>query len=101
LVIGGGQVALRKVENLLVYETSITVVSPQAEDEIKRLAQQGSITWHQRNFKEEDLLNAFLVFVATDDNSMNQYINQLCNREGILVNAVDDPPNCDFYVPSV
>lgn len=101
LVIGGGQVALRKVENLLVYETSITVVSPQAEDEIKRLAQQGSITWHQRNFKEEDLLNAFLVFVATDDNSMNQSINQLCNREGILVNAVDDPPNCDFYVPSV
>ncbi len=101
LVIGGGQVALRKVENLLMYETSITVVSPRAEDVIRELAQQGSITWHQRNFAEEDLLDVFLVFIATDDNSINQYINQLCNREGILVNAVDDPPNCDFYVPSV
>jgi len=101
LVIGGGQVALRKVENLLEYEAEITVVSPRAENGIEMLAQQGVIIWHKRNFAENDLLNVFLVFIATDDNSVNQYIGQLCSREGILVNAVDDPPNCDFYVPSV
>jgi len=100
-VIGGGQVALRKVENLLEYEAEITVVSPRAENGIEMLAQQGVIIWHKRNFAENDLLNVFLVFIATDDNSVNQYIGQLCSREGILVNAVDDPPNCDFYVPSV
>ncbi|MDD3894637.1 MAG: bifunctional precorrin-2 dehydrogenase/sirohydrochlorin ferrochelatase [Syntrophomonadaceae bacterium] len=101
LVIGGGQVALRKVENLLEYEAEITVVSPRAENGIEMLAQQGVIIWHKRNFAENDLLNVFLVFIATDDSSVNQYIGQLCSREGILVNAVDDPPNCDFYVPSV
>lgn len=101
LVIGGGQVALRKIENLREYEAEITVVSPRAEKGIEILAQQGVITWHQRNFAEGDLADAFLVFIATDDNSINQHIGQLCKKEGILVNAVDDPPNCDFYVPSV
>ena len=101
LVIGGGQVALRKVENLLEYEADITVVSPRAEKGIAMLAQQGVITWHKRQFAEDDLADSFLVFIATDDNSINVYIGQLCKKEGILVNAVDDPPNCDFYVPSV
>lgn len=101
LVIGGGQVALRKIENLLEYEAVITVVSPRVEKGIETKAQHGLITWHKRNFAEDDLNGAFLVFIATDDRSVNHYIGQLCNRQGILVNAVDDPPNCDFYVPSV
>lgn len=101
VVIGGGQVAERKVSNLLLYEAAITVVSPWVGKGIEILAEQGSIIWKQRNFKDEDLLDTFLVFIATDDNNTNQYISRLCRRKGILVNAVDDPPNCDFYVPAV
>lgn len=101
LVIGGGQVAGRKVSNLLLYEAAITLVSPRVVKEIELLAEQGSIIWKQRSFQDEDLLDTFLVFIATDDNNTNQYISQLCKRKGILVNAVDDPPNCDFYIPAV
>lgn len=101
LVIGGGQVAGRKINSLLLYGAVITVVSPEAGKEIASLALQGTVIWIQRNFVEEDLRDKFLVFIATDDNNINQYISQLCQQKGILVNAVDDPPNCDFYVPAV
>lgn len=101
LIIGGGQVALRKAENLLKYDADIIVVSPRAEEGLELLAQQGKITWLQKKFSQDDLHDAFLVFIATDDNRINKQISQLCKDAGILVNAVDDPDNCDFYVPSV
>ncbi|NLB53392.1 MAG: bifunctional precorrin-2 dehydrogenase/sirohydrochlorin ferrochelatase [Syntrophomonadaceae bacterium] len=101
MIIGGGQVALRKAENLLEYDADIIVVSPRAEKGIESLAQLEKIIWHPRNFALDDLANAFLVFIATDDNRINKQISQLCKEAGILVNAVDDPENCDFYVPSV
>lgn len=54
-----------------------------------------------RTFEENDLNGVFIVFIATNDNLINQSIAAACRKKGILVNAVDDPPNCDFFVPSV
>ncbi|PKM76787.1 MAG: siroheme synthase [Firmicutes bacterium HGW-Firmicutes-15] len=101
LVVGGGKVAERKVETLLEYEASIRVVSPEAEPNIQTWSDQGLLDWRRGVFQQQDLDDVFLVFIATGDESINKGITALCREKGILVNAVDDPPNCDFYVPSI
>jgi len=101
LVIGGGKVAERKVDNLLEYGCKIRVISPQVEENIELWAAQGRIELFQRKFEEEDIEGIFIVFVATNDQRINKIVSDLCHERNILVNAVDDPPYCDFYVPSI
>jgi precorrin-2 dehydrogenase/sirohydrochlorin ferrochelatase len=101
LVVGGGKVAERKVETLLEYAASIRLVSPEAEPKIHTWSDQGLIDWRRGEFQPRDLDGIFLVFIATGDEAVNKGITSLCREKGILVNAVDDPPNCDFYVPSI
>lgn len=101
LIIGGGKVAERKVANLFEYNARIKVVSPEVTDNLKRWSEKGLITLYLRKFTQEDLDGIFMVFAATNDSHLNQQVSILCRAKGILLNAVDDPPNCDFYVPSV
>lgn len=101
LIIGGGQVAERKVENLLNYEVNIKLVSPEVENRIREWSRQGIINWIAREFEKADLEGTYLVFVATDDGKVNRRAAELCRQKGIMVNAVDDPPNCDFFIPSI
>jgi precorrin-2 dehydrogenase/sirohydrochlorin ferrochelatase len=101
LIIGGGPVAERKAASLLEYGAQIKVISPRVEKKIAEWANDDLLIWTAREFAVNDLEGSFMVFIATDDNSLNQEIAWLCRQRGILVNAVDDPPNCDFFVPSV
>ncbi|MBP1760703.1 MAG: precorrin-2 dehydrogenase [Firmicutes bacterium] len=101
LIIGGGPVAERKAASLLEYGACIKVVSPSAEKMITDWADQNLLKWFAREFEANDLDDIFMVFIATDDNRLNKEIADLCRGKGIMVNAVDDPPNCDFFVPSV
>jgi precorrin-2 dehydrogenase/sirohydrochlorin ferrochelatase len=101
LIIGGGQVAERKIADLLNYGANICVVCPHARDKVKQWADQGLICWHTREFVTNDLDSVYMVFVATNNRHLNQTIVLQCRQRGILVNAVDDPPNCDFYVPAI
>lgn len=101
LVVGGGIVAERKAADLLECDAQVILVSPQATPEIAKWADGNFITWRAREFTEEDLEDAFLVFLATDNSCVNQRAATLCRERRIPVNAVDDPSNCDFYVPSI
>ena len=101
LIIGGGPVAERKAASLLEYGAQIKVISPRVEKGIAEWANDDLLIWTAREFAVNDLEGSFMVFIATDDNSLNQEIAWLCRQRDILVNAVDDPPNCDFFVPSV
>ncbi|MCX5780100.1 MAG: bifunctional precorrin-2 dehydrogenase/sirohydrochlorin ferrochelatase [Firmicutes bacterium] len=101
LVVGGGKVAERKAATLLEYGAHIRLVSPSVTSSISDWAAQNLIELRARMFKPEDLEGVFLVFIATDDPEINNAITMLCQEKAILVNAVDDPPNCDFYVPSI
>jgi precorrin-2 dehydrogenase / sirohydrochlorin ferrochelatase len=101
LVVGGGQVAERKIATLLEYEADVFLVSPEVTSNLGLWADQKLIAWRRGMFQPEDLVGIFLVFIATGDNIINKAITALCRERGILVNAVDDPPNCDFYVPSI
>ncbi len=101
LVAGGGKVAERKVAILLEYNAWVKVVSPECTAEIAAWASQGRIAMHSRTFEAQDLEETSLVFAATGDVHANSHITSLCREKGIWVNAVDDPPNCDFFVPSI
>src|SRR4051794_41388935 len=67
LVIGAGPIGLDKVESLLTADARVTVVAPEAVDEVRELAAEGSLTWHQRRYERGDLEGQLLVFAATSD----------------------------------
>ena len=76
------------------------MISPQATTKLQNWAKSHQVNWIARGFQPTDIKEAFLVFAATDDQQINREVARLCQKEGILVNAVDDPAFCDFYVPS-
>ena len=101
LVVGAGEIAESKIHSLLTAGARVTVVSPEAKPDLVALAREGRLTWHLRDYAESDLDGAFLVVAATDEMEVNASVYQDAESRNILCNAVDDPPNCDFYFPSV
>ncbi len=100
-VIGGGNVAERKVRALLAAGARIKVISPLATERLLRLGRSGSIELVQREYRSGDLKGATLAFAATDSSETNDQIRQEARRSGILLNVVDKPDLCDFIVPSI
>lgn len=101
LVVGGGKVAQRKIETLLEQEASVQVVARELTESLEELRSEGRIEFLGNNFSEDFLDGAFLVFAATDDASLNRRVSEAAQRKGLLVNAVDQPSDCNFIVPSV
>ena len=101
LVVGGGRIALRKIQVLREFETGVTVVAKHICSEIRQLTEQDvQIQCVERGFLEEDLNGADLVVAATDDWETNHYIAGICRKRKLPVNAVDQPEDCDFIFPS-
>jgi precorrin-2 dehydrogenase/sirohydrochlorin ferrochelatase len=100
LVVGGGKVATRKVKGLLGSGARIKVVSPLPSSEILNLAKTNKLELFERKFIDTDLKDVFLIFAATDENSVNRHIAKVGKSQGALVNVVDDPKACDFYLPA-
>ena len=101
LVVGAGIVALAKIESLRGAAAEITVVAPRALVEVRELAQEGALVWRERAFQPSDLDGIFLVIAATNAVDVNHAVYEEARRRNVLCNAVDDPPNCDFYFGSV
>ncbi len=97
VVVGGGKVAVRKVADLLDTGADVIVVADVTLPAIEEQAQAGSITLIRRSFEPGDIDNTFLVFAATDDSAVNAKIAEIARKNGTLINAVDDPENCDFF----
>lgn len=98
LVVGGGTVALRKIEALLEAGARVTVVSPKMLPEVEALE---SIERIKREFRVDDLDGRFLVISATDDTSVNEEVARSARERRLLVNVVDVPELCNFYVNSL
>ena len=90
LVVGGGQVALRKIEKLLDFSPIIKVVASKACGEIRELADRGMITLFERAFNDSDIDGSTFVITATGDSGVNRHISQLCRQRHIPCNAVDE-----------
>ena len=101
VVIGAGHLAESKITSLLAAEASVTVIAPEANEVIRELAASGEITLLSRPYREGDLAGAFLTVAATDVPAVNRAVFAEATANNVLCNAVDDPPFCDFYFPSV
>ncbi len=101
VVIGAGNIAESKIESLLQAEARVTVIAPEALPRVAAWAEGGDITWEQREYVAGDLAGAFLVVAATATAAVNRAVFAEAAVADILCNAVDDPPYCDFYFPSV
>ncbi|MFC3121159.1 siroheme synthase CysG [Agaribacter flavus] len=101
LIVGAGEVAARKCELLLKTPAQITLVAPWVSDTVEKLVDKHALTLHRRKFEDSDLDGINMVFVATDDESVNQSIHDLATQKGILVNVVDNTPLCKFITPSI
>lgn len=101
VVIGAGNLAESKVESLLAASGKVTVIAPQANARILALAEGGDISLQQREYASGDLAGQFLAIAATNNPAVNRMVFAEAEASGILINAVDDPPFCDFYFPSV
>lgn len=101
VVVGAGNIAESKIESLLVAEAAVKVIAPEALPRVWEWAASGELQWEQREYCAGDLAGAFLVVAATATNSVNRAVFAEASAAGVLCNAVDDPPFCDFYFPSV
>jgi precorrin-2 dehydrogenase/sirohydrochlorin ferrochelatase len=101
LVVGGGEIADGKLGALLLAGAEVTVVSPDVRPRIAALAAAGQITLRQRPHQTSDLDGVFLVIAATDDNTLNAQVVTEARAAGILAQAVDYIPYCDFFAVAI
>lgn len=101
VVVGGGNVAQRKIESLLQYEAEVLVVARELTKRLRDYIKEGKITYLGREFQKEHINDAMLVIAATDDPGLNRLVSTCARDKGSLVNAVDQPADCTFIVPSV
>ncbi|GAB6157771.1 bifunctional precorrin-2 dehydrogenase/sirohydrochlorin ferrochelatase [Desulfotomaculum varum] len=100
-MVGGGQVAERKVGSLLECGARVVLVSPEVTPAIEEWAGQGKLELRRRAYQTSDLTGVFLVFAATNRSEINRKVAEECLARNLAVNVVDDPDACNFYVPSV
>jgi siroheme synthase-like protein len=97
LVVGGGRVALEKVEGLLDCGARITVVAPQVAPELETLP----VELVRRGYRADDLQGRFLVVAATSTPSVNRRVYRDAEERTLLCNVVDVPELCSFILPAV
>ena len=116
LIVGGGNVAYRKVIVMLDFGAKGTVVAEDICDELRKLTiddiasedktgsytanKENRITFIKRRFERKDCDGMEVVIAATDDNALNHEIAEYCKANGIMVNAVDQKADCSFIFPS-
>ncbi len=101
MVVGAGNIAESKIESLHDADANVTVVATRVSRRVQQLADNGEIHLHVREFVDADIEGNFLVVAGTDVPEVNRAVFAGAERRNILVNAVDDPPYCDYYFPSI
>lgn len=101
LVVGGGEVATRKVDLMLKTPANVTVVSPKLSSSLTQLQQDNKINYIEGVYEKSLLNDKQLVFVATENSELNQQINEDAKQAKVLANVVDSPALCHFITPSI
>jgi len=101
-VVGGGEVACRKVKDLLGAGAEVLVIAPEIHPEIEKMAGEmpDRLALRRRPYERGDIEGVSLVFSAADDSVVNAAVYAEAFERNIFINAVDDPGNCSFIVPS-
>jgi len=101
LVVGGGTIALRKVQTLLDHGAIVQIVSPQLVPELKELINDTTCLWSEKEYSTEDIQEAILVFSCTEKEEVNARVSLDAKAHHRPANVVDDPEKCSFIVPSI
>ena len=101
VVVGGGEVAERKVKTLLKCGAKIHIIAETLTDKLNDLVQDNTVSYLGREFGEDTLEGAALVIAATNDPELNRVVSNKARERNIFVNTVDQPEDCTFIVPSV
>lgn len=99
-LVGGGQVAARKLASLLKAGARVRLVAPTLCPQAQVLAAQPGVEYRPRGFQAGDLEGAWLAICATDDETVNRAVAAEAGKRGVFVNVVDVPPLCSFIVPA-
>lgn len=99
IVIGGGRIALEKIEKLNGYDADITVIAPEVLPEIGAYGCVKEII--KKEFEPTDIKDADYVIAATNISELNEKVRLVCREKHLPVNVVDNQPLCDFIFPSV
>ena len=101
MIVGGGEVAVRKCRLLRAAGADVTVVAPDLCDEMRSMVKSGLVRWQPAEFSLAQIAGQRLVIAATDHAEVNQAVFTACEAAGILVNAVDDPAHSRFITPAI
>lgn len=104
LCVGAGQVAVRKVGQLLESGAEVTAIGPWVSNDLKALVENqhpGTLTIEQRCYRSGEVAGYSLVITCTDDPNVNHQVHQDGIATGVWVNSADDPENCEFTLASV
>jgi precorrin-2 dehydrogenase/sirohydrochlorin ferrochelatase len=100
VVVGGGRVAERKVLGLLSCNAKVSVISPVLTEELQLQHASGTIEWIDREYRQGDLAQAFLVIAATDDEETQKQVYVEADTNNLLLNVADVPQRCNFILPA-
>jgi siroheme synthase-like protein len=102
VIFGGGKVAYRRANTLLLFHAEITVVTPQMCEDMGNLVSSNPIQLIKENY-DENYINkdTFMVIAATNDNMVNEKIYNKCKETNILVNNASNQLQCDFFFPAI
>jgi uroporphyrin-III C-methyltransferase / precorrin-2 dehydrogenase / sirohydrochlorin ferrochelatase len=101
LVVGGGDIALRKINLLLKAQAKVDCLSPLFCEDINSLFKEGHITLINKSFEQTDIKDYSVIIAATDDSSVNSSISSIAHDKRIPVNVVDSPDLSSFIMPSI
>jgi precorrin-2 dehydrogenase/sirohydrochlorin ferrochelatase len=101
VIIGGGNVALRKAQSLLDTGARLIVVADSVNENLTNLCIDNNIELIKAKYSKNYLVGASLSIAATNDQKLNKQIYRDCQQLEIFCNVVDQPEICDFYIPAV
>ncbi len=101
LLVGGGEVALRKARLLVDAGARLSVCAPRLHPDFAGIGQPQQVNHLAEAFEPRMLAGHYLVIAATDDPATNAFVSRAAEAAGILVNVVDDPAHCSFITPAI
>ena len=103
LIVGGGFVALEKMEFLFKSSpnSAVTLVSPMRREETSKCVDKNKVAYIKDSYHKKYLEGKHLVIATTDQPSVNLEVYNDCRSKNILVNVADNPPLCDFYMGGI
>lgn len=101
VVIGGGNIAARRVKVLSQFCRDLTVVAPRIHPDLLTLEEKGQIRVIRREYEREDIYDAWMVLAATDQHKLNEEIYSVAKCLGALVNVASNREKCDFHFPGI